>query len=315
MDICKVCGNKLDRTMRRCPSCGHNVFDNTLPDLMYEATSGGGFDIESDKKKVSIGYAFESGNTVNIDLLSAAFWYEWVAKDNSAANEFVNSIRKKLNIDRLNKVGLTQNFRKIKCGDVITIGSYPYSADGKVAMLEWIVLDIIDNHALVLTKDCIDHVLFNEGDKNTPVNWETSSLRKWLNTEFYNTAFDENAKKLILQSSIVSMIKYPGPGLDYINTSDNVFVLSEREVSGYCFTENLRFAKATEYAKSRGADYDILEGRGWWWLRDSVDMSNAGFGSGISCVWFKGRIAMDSPSNEDASIRPAMWIDLSKLFI
>lgn len=310
---CNVCGRIMTGANGKCPHCGHNWDDWFLPNLMRDAFKGKiPSSVEALKKKLEIGHAFEHGNTVNKDLVSAAFWYELVAKDYSQAGILLQDVRAALTTEKREKSSLVQG-KTIRVGDYITIGQYPYNAKKELRGLSWLVLDIEGDHLFVITKDCIDHVKFNEVEGDSTLTWETSSLRTWLNNEFLDSAFNDVERAAIVETPVVTMIQSAAQEITYLNTTDRVFVLSERETSGYCYTEQTRFAKATEYAKMRGADYDILEGRGWWWLRDSHPMVN--MSPGISCVWFKGRIALDGAANEDASIRPAMWIDVQKLFV
>ena len=56
----------------------------------------------------------------------------------------------------------------------------------------WDVIDIVDNRALLLSHYILDYKPYNETE-DRPV-WEQCSLRKWLNTEFYDTAFDSYEK-------------------------------------------------------------------------------------------------------------------------
>ena len=108
------------------------------------------------------------------------------------------------------------------------------------------------------SKDCTEYA----------TDWETSTLRKWLNDDFYNTAFSEEEKAQIALTSIG-------------DTSDAIFVLSTSEAgsSDYGFTKANRKLKQTEYAKCQGLNIEagsINTGNSSWWLRTANYYSYSG---------------------------------------
>ena len=66
--------------------------------------------------------------------------------------------------------------------------------------LRWKILAIEDDKALIITNMGIDAKSFH--NVQSPCNWENSSIRNWLNTEFYNAAFNETEKQLIVESNL-----------------------------------------------------------------------------------------------------------------
>lgn len=84
--------------------------------------------------------------------------------------------------------------------------------------LEWIVLKKESFGTLVISKWSIGHRCFNGNSGNN--NWSDSDLRKYLNDEFFKTAFSDDDKKKIVNSLLCSD-----------NTKDNVFILTKDEVS------------------------------------------------------------------------------------
>lgn len=91
--------------------------------------------------------------------------------------------------------------------DVIYFGKYNGSP------IAWQILDMQENKVLLITKDAIDEMAYNTEYKT--IDWESSTIRKWLNEEFYNT-FDNTEKEKILA-----------------NESDNIFLLSNDDVKEY----------------------------------------------------------------------------------
>ena len=62
--------------------------------------------------------------------------------------------------------------------------------------IEWIVLDIQDERALLLSKNILDTQQYNT--EQVPTTWETSSIRSWLNHTFLNQAFTSEEQEKIL---------------------------------------------------------------------------------------------------------------------
>ena len=90
----------------------------------------------------------------------------------------------------------------IAVGDVITFGRYPQTASGADSTpVKWIVLDIRDNKALLLSKYGLDAVPYND-DNNSAVTWETCTLRTWLNDTFLNAAFTQEEAEAILMTQV-----------------------------------------------------------------------------------------------------------------
>ena len=86
----------------------------------------------------------------------------------------------------------------ISVDDIVTFGNYEQDNDlsnGPEA-IEWIVLDVQDGKALLLSKYGLDVKLYNTGW--TDITWETCTLRTWLNSDFKDTAFDRTEQRALL---------------------------------------------------------------------------------------------------------------------
>ena len=112
----------------------------------------------------------------------------------------------------------------------------------------------------------------------TPANlYKTSSVRKWLNNEFYSLSFNSEEQKLVKSSWHLTHEssenrKY---GLSAMN-HDKVFLLSTSDLLR-CPTQYLnalvRFVPVTDYARCRGA-YSVLRDGNyytWYWLSTPGD--------------------------------------------
>ena len=93
--------------------------------------------------------------------------------------------------------------------DVIYFGTY----NGQP--IAWQILETKENKVLLITKEPIDEMAYNTEYK--AIDWNNSSIRKWLNEDFYNS-FNAKEKDRILKNT---------------NETDNVFLLSDKNVEEY----------------------------------------------------------------------------------
>ena len=194
-----------------------------------------------------------------------------------------------------------------KRGDIIRFGRYPQSKDGKLLGIKWEVLDVRENSALLLSRYALDVKPFHEA--YTDVTWESCTLRRWLNDEFFNAAFSVNEKSRIL-TSCVAADRNPNHNTDPGNdTRDSVFLLSCGEALKYFSGDVARKCMPAEYATARGTvPFNRSLGRDgacWWWLR-SPGSSRALAAS----VRNDGSIRGDIVNSGGNAVRPAIWIRL-----
>ena len=189
--------------------------------------------------------------------------------------------------------------------------------------IEWIVLEKKKDSILVISKNIIDVLPYDTDDY--AVTWEDSSLRKWLNSKFYNIAFNKKEKSLIKKTNN----KNPDNSMWNIdggdNTKDKVFLLSIDEATkkayGFSSDKNLhdinRRSAPTEYAKAQGIKkmYKKDEnptssnvGSFGWWLRSPGKGTHyAATVTAAGAVYETG----DPVYTENKSgVRPAMWLKL-----
>ena len=93
-------------------------------------------------------------------------------------------------------------------------------------------------------------------------------------------------------------------------TQDKIFLLSTDEANQYFNSEDERVCIPSQYAIFKGVDIDKNSGSCWWWLRTSGYDSDC-----ISCVNPDGTVNAYgfNVRYENYAVRPAMWIDLSKV--
>lgn len=197
--------------------------------------------------------------------------------------------------------------------DTVLFGKYPQSDESgnKKDSIEWIVLERDDNKAFLLSKYILDCKCYNDDGEHT--NWETCSLRYWLNNEFYGKAFSGSEQSIIQTSNI-------GSENSVNTTNDKVFCLSRDEIEKYFnlgegrwHHPDVRLAtKGTNYAKVvDNNDNNLLVisssnwygGNSYFWYRDSFIG-----GMLINLVNFEGDIASGYLEMKAIGVRPAMWV-------
>lgn len=190
-----------------------------------------------------------------------------------------------------------------KVGHYVSFGKYEQdnnTSNGK-EKIEWLVLEVKDGKALVISKYALDCKPYNTSSTN--VTWETCSLRNWLNNDFINSAFSATEKTMI-PSVKVSADKNP----DYSTSSgkatqDRLFLLSVKEMNKYLSSNSKRRCKSTDYAVANGAKGNYCS----WWLR-----SPGAYQSYATEVFSTGEIYTKGGGvGAIGAVRPAMWISLA----
>jgi len=172
---------------------------------------------------------------------------------------------------------LKDDLSELQINDIFFFGDY----HGEI---EWKVLEKDSEYLLAISEYGLDAKPFDkEGDTNS---WNNCSLKKWLNSEFFNKAFDPEEKSLIESFDI-----------------GKVFLLSENEAKKYFKSDSDRKCKPTQYAKSQGAY--IKNGFTWWWLRTQHFT-----GLSVKCINISGDIGYDYVGNAKVSVRPCIIIKI-----
>ncbi len=194
---------------------------------------------------------------------------------------------------------------KVKTGDTVQFGSYPQTNpyNDVAEPIQWKVLAVEGDKALLLSQDCIENVRYN--DELVPSTWATCTLRKWCNETFLEGAFTPEERAQILKTTLTN----PGNqqfGTDGCeDTEDCVFALSIEELEQYLPEKSQRLAPATEVAKNHNAYVYPDTGNAIWWLRspgcNAINASRVTVGGSVC-----GLIYDDARPHRTA--RPAMWV-------
>lgn len=179
---------------------------------------------------------------------------------------------------------------------------FPQGEKGELQPIEWFVLKEENENKLLISKYALLCRAFHKGYNSC---WETCDLRQYLNSEFYDIAFDQSEKERIVKAKLKSYIfnfnpisnifdNYQEPAqeelyntfLQFIEmaenptceTEDRVFLLSADEVYEYFYdSADEEKCRQTQYARSLDnvdASYSSADYCSWW-LR-------SGFGSSVS---------------------------------
>lgn len=160
-------------------------------------------------------------------------------------------------------------------GDVVSFGEYQGQP------IEWIVVERDGEEAVLLSKDVLFEQSYNAEEGGTT--WEESSLRSYLNQDFYEEAFIKSEQKIIVPSQLVNLDSpiygangigdwtvpadspmYPAGGNP---TEDCVYLLSAEDVEHYFHITPADF---------NGADYGLSGGIPWEEYAERCNRMSAG---------------------------------------
>ncbi len=175
----------------------------------------------------------------------------------------------------------------------------------KYEPIKWNILSEDDDKMLVIADLLLDsqefypsysnNIFEHNGGTGYANDYQLSSIRKWLNDNFYNTAFNEYQKLFISNTTLQ----------DSNSISDKIFLMSQSEANKYYSNSTKKMAVGTDYAKIQGlyvsTDTDYL-GNSYWRLRTKFSNNNT------YNVTHTGTITFGSIYYCDDGIRPVMAI-------
>ena len=207
---------------------------------------------------------------------------------------------------------------KLVVGNTVTFGRYEQdNKDDGPEPLAWEVLDVRDGKALLISKYIIELKPYHSTAHEEGISWETCSLRKWLNEDFYNTAFNDRERKYILLTDVDNSTlpeEFDFPLAAGNDTQDYIFLLSLDDVINTYFSDNeSRMRGLTKYTEAK--DSSVLEDlkvgsrqAESWWLRS---MGAEEFRCQAGYVWNFGKASLHEMQEEEGGVCPAFWLDLS----
>lgn len=190
-------------------------------------------------------------------------------------------------------------------GDMVYYGTYDIEPLWTGERIEWIVAERQADKVLLVSVYGLEGEAFQKEYEAT--DWEASSIREILNSDFVDMAFTEQEQELITTTRIVTEAnsQYGTSGGSF--TYDKVFLLSVEEAEKYFTDDEARRLAPTTMAGRRGANMNPREGSSWWWLRtmgEKPDMA--------ATVNIDGEINLEGERVNIVSgvVRPAMWVTI-----
>ena len=190
----------------------------------------------------------------------------------------------------------------VKVGDNVVYGSYEQdnnTVNGSEP-IEWIVLEVQNDRALLISKNALESKQYN--DVHAYVYWQASTLRRWLNADFYNDAFSDSEKLAVLSTEVKTEALSKNNSIAGGNTQDRVFLLSTAEAEQYFSSNDARTCSMSSYAQLHAATDQIK-----WWLRTSGTMNDdACYVDAVGGIHSSG----DKVHRTGMCVRPAIWLSL-----
>lgn len=206
------------------------------------------------------------------------------------------------------KTDMEETRKLFKEGQSVFFGRYPQTAEGLTQPIEWTVLSVHEDKALLVSKD----VLFTSAYDEKSNTWSKSSLRQLLNNKFFDTAFTSAERAAIVPAKCVEGISICSGGID---ATDSIFCLSAAEVEKFFADDESSRAKPSPFTNALKPI--TKDGFIAWWLRTPGDTETKA--AVVDCYWgpaegsyfYKDGISVRDADN--IGVRPALWLNLSLL--
>lgn len=182
-------------------------------------------------------------------------------------------------------------------GDTVFLGTY--EQDGNDANgaepIEWIVLDIRDGKALLLSRYCLDSQPYQTDGYGS--DWNSSYMRVWLNEAFLTAAFtSQEADRLATGSTDKMSFE------DFIRSgisADRVFLLTREEIIRF----DARKAMPTIHLYLNGSARGGFTDNGDYYMNlcTKEGMSCSGYSNGFGAIY----------PGVHYAVRPAVWMTIT----
>ena len=180
----------------------------------------------------------------------------------------------------------------LKTGDRLCLGQWAGED------LTFSVIETEPGRALLLCDSAIGLAMYNEDNKD--VTWEKSSLRAFLNGDFYASAFTSEEKAQILSTVLETPSSFGTEGGS--PTTDYLFLLTPAEVERLLPTRWSRKVSPGPAVRTDASYSPVYDNTITWWLRSpGVDQKHA------AAVDFTGRIQSHG-IKAMLGVRPALYL-------
>ena len=157
----------------------------------------------------------------------------------------------------------------------MNLGRYYFNNKNVKTPVSWTIIAEKEDEVLLLSDRILEFRPFNNSplnDEGNPVNWKTSSLRKWLNETLFNELFDERVRPYIYLRSYTTKpnhIAKRGESINSANdvqeqiTEDRITILSWEECMTYLDFDPENKVRQSVYEEMKvhgttNAIYDVL---------------------------------------------------------
>jgi hypothetical protein len=155
--------------------------------------------------------------------------------------------------------------------------------------LDCIVLDVEQDKILVLAKESIGNMPFDEGNSN---NFPKGTLCKYLNGEFIKKLKANGADTSALIPATIDLTSDDGLK-DYGETTQKIFLLT-----------------CDMYRKYRSVIPNLDD---WWWLATAYSTESNGYANGARLVYSDGCLSYSFAYYGSIGVRPAFYLKSSIL--
>lgn len=155
--------------------------------------------------------------------------------------------------------------------------------------LDYIVLDVEQDKILVLAKESIGDMPFDEGNSN---NFPKGTLCKYLNDEFIKKLKANGADTSAIVPTTINLTSDDGLK-DYGETTQKIFLLT-----------------CDMYRKYRSVIPNLDD---WWWLATAYSTESNGYASLARLVLSDGSLGRNSAYRGRSGVRPAFYLKSSIL--
>ncbi len=192
----------------------------------------------------------------------------------------------------------------------------------KVEPIRWRILAESGGQAFLLCDSIIANRYYSYNGRE----YDTSAIRRWLNSDFYKTTFNDLQQSLIETTLVDNSLASTGDSYNSgvcEDTRDKIFLLSYKEVVNRSYGFSVasdRCMIVSDYARATGACMSTdssYYGFGYWWLRSPDDIlgghvqgvnAQGGINTGRADGDFDHAYIVESVIN---GVVPAMQISLS----
>lgn len=150
------------------------------------------------------------------------------------------------------------------------------------------------------------------GDTGYASDYALSYIRNWLITTFYNTAFTEAEKEIILAKTVnLTKLTLNNPDTNQFGSNevikDKVFLLSYADINNsyYFATSDDLCAEGTDYMEVNGGSYYKDGGYHYYWLRSPESEKTVTIVDAYSYAYGVNTLLING-------VRPAIYIDITE---